>query len=32
MSCDFKSEYCFSVVLGYPELIEMGELGSDDAK
>jgi hypothetical protein len=32
MRCDFKSESCFSSVLGYPELTVVGELGSDDAK
>jgi hypothetical protein len=28
--CDFKSESCFSVVLGYPGLGVVRELGSDD--
>jgi hypothetical protein len=32
MRCDFKSESCFSGVLGYPELDLVGILGSDDAK
>jgi hypothetical protein len=32
MRCDFKSESCFSGVLGYPGLAVVGELGSDDAK
>jgi hypothetical protein len=32
ISCDFKSESCFSDVLGYPGLTMVGELGSDDAK
>ena len=32
MRCDFKSESCFSGVLGYPELAVVGELGSDNAK
>jgi hypothetical protein len=32
MRCDFKSESCFSVVLGYPGLTVVGEVVSDDAK
>jgi hypothetical protein len=32
MRCDFKSESCFSSVLGYPRLAMVGELSSDDAK
>lgn len=32
MRCDFKSESCFSSVLGYPGLAVGGELGSDNAK
>ena len=28
----FRSESCFSAVLGYPGLGVMGKLGSDDAK
>ena len=32
LRCDFKSESCFSSVLGYPGLAVVGELGSDDAK
>jgi hypothetical protein len=32
MRCDFKSESCFSFVLGYPGLAVLGELGYDDAK
>jgi hypothetical protein len=32
MRCDFKSESCFSGVLGYSGLAVAGELGSDDAK
>ena len=32
MRCDFKSESCFSGVLGYPGLVVVGVLGSDDAK
>jgi hypothetical protein len=32
MRCDFKSESCFSSVLGYSGLAVVGELGSDDAK
>ena len=32
MRYDFKSESCFSGVLGYPGLAVVGELGSDDAK
>jgi hypothetical protein len=28
MSCDCRSESCFSGVLGYPWLVVMGELGS----
>jgi hypothetical protein len=32
MRCDFKSESCFSGVLGYPGLAVVEELGSDDAK
>jgi hypothetical protein len=32
MSCDFKSESCFSGVLEYPEITVLRELGSDDAK
>ena len=31
MRYDFKSESCFSGVLGYPGLAVVGELGSDDA-
>ena len=30
MRCDFKSESCFSGMLGYPELAVVGELGSDE--
>jgi hypothetical protein len=30
MSYDFDSEPCFSGVLGYPELAEVGVLGSDE--
>jgi hypothetical protein len=29
---DFESESCFSGVLGYPGLAEVGVLGSDDAE
>jgi len=29
---DFKSESCFSGVMGYQGLTLVGELGSDDAK
>jgi hypothetical protein len=32
MRCYFKSESCFSSVLGYPGLSLVGQLGSDDAK
>jgi hypothetical protein len=32
MRCDFKSQSCFSGVLGYSGLSAVGELGSDDAK
>jgi hypothetical protein len=32
MRCDFKSESCFSVVLGYPGLAVVEELGFDGAK
>jgi hypothetical protein len=32
MRCDFKSESCFSQVLGYPRLAVVGELGSNDCK
>jgi hypothetical protein len=32
MRYDFKSESCFSSVLGYPGLILLGVLGSDDAE
>jgi hypothetical protein len=32
MRYDFKSEFCFSGVLGYPGLAEVGELGSDDGE
>jgi hypothetical protein len=32
MSYDFKSESCFSGVLGYPGLAVLGVLVSDDAK
>jgi|AATE01.1.fsa_nt_gi hypothetical protein len=32
MRCDFKSESCFSGVLGYSGLTVVGELGSDYAK
>jgi hypothetical protein len=28
----FKSESCFSGMMGYPELSVVGELGSDNAK
>ena len=31
MKCDFKSEFCFSGMLGYQGLAVVGELGSDDA-
>jgi hypothetical protein len=30
MRYDFKSESCFSGLLGYPGLAEVGVLGSDD--
>jgi hypothetical protein len=32
MLYDFKSESCFSGLLGYPGLAVVGVLGSDDAK
>ena len=32
MRYDFKSEYCFSGVLGYLGLAVVGVLGSDDAQ
>jgi hypothetical protein len=32
ITCDFKSESCFSGVMGYPGLALVGQLGSDDAK
>jgi hypothetical protein len=32
MRCDFKSESCFSHLLGHPVTTVVGELGSDDAK
>ena len=32
MKRDFKSESCFSDVLGYPGLAVVGELGTDDDK
>jgi hypothetical protein len=32
MRYDFKSNFCFSVVLGYSGLAVVGILGSDDAK
>jgi hypothetical protein len=32
MRYDFKSESCFSGVLGYPVLAVVGVLGSDDAE
>ena len=32
MRYDFKSEYCFLGVLGYPGLAEVGVLGSDDSE
>jgi hypothetical protein len=32
MRIDFKSESCFSGVIGYPGLAMVGELGFDDAK
>jgi hypothetical protein len=32
MRCDFKSEFCFSGVLGYPGLVMEIEVGSGDAK
>jgi hypothetical protein len=32
MRYDFKSESCFSDLLGYPRLAVVGVLGSDDAK
>ena len=32
INCDFKSESCFSGLLGYPGLAIVGELGSDVAK
>jgi hypothetical protein len=32
MRYDFKSESCFSGVLGYPGLAVVRELGYDDAK
>jgi hypothetical protein len=32
MRYDFKSESCFSGVLGYPGMSEVGLLGSDDGE
>jgi hypothetical protein len=32
MRCDFKTESCFSCVLGFPGLAVVGTLGSNDAK
>jgi hypothetical protein len=32
MRYDFKSESCFSGVLGYPGLVEVGVLGSYDGE
>ena len=32
MRYDFESESCFSGVLGYPGLSELGVLGSDDGE
>ena len=32
MRYDFKSESCFSDVLGYPGLAEVGVLGNDDSE
>ena len=32
MRYDFESESCFSGVLGYPGLAEVGVLGSDDGE
>jgi hypothetical protein len=32
MRYDFKSESCFSGVLGYPGLAEVGVLGSDNGE
>jgi hypothetical protein len=32
MRYDFKSEYCFSGVFGYPGLAVVGVLGFDDAE
>jgi hypothetical protein len=32
MRYDLKSESCFYSVLGYPVLIVVGDLGSDNAK
>jgi hypothetical protein len=32
MRYDFKSKFCFSGVLGYPGLVVVGVLGSDDAE
>ena len=32
MRYDFKSEYCFLNMLGYPQLTVVGVLGSDDAQ
>jgi hypothetical protein len=32
MRCDFKSESCFSGVLGYSGLTVLGELDFDDVK
>jgi hypothetical protein len=32
MTCDFKSKSFFSGVLGYPGLVVVEKLGSDDAK
>jgi hypothetical protein len=31
MRCDYKSKFCFSSVLVYPGLAEVGELSSDYA-
>jgi hypothetical protein len=32
MRCNFKSESCFSSLMGYPGIAVVGELGSDVAK
>ena len=32
MSCDFKSKFCFSGVLGYQGLAVVEKLGSEDVK